>query len=423
MFRTISYSIPLGLCIVALSLTGCDLGEFNGEIPNPEVQPPPNIEPQLGCSTGCHGGPESSAPPNDNNGNDDPGLVTVGAHRKHLEVAPTWYRKIACAECHVQYTALNDPGHLDDPPAELTFGDIATADNVAATWNGANCTVYCHGTTMQGGETTQPSWTDSGPLDSCVSCHGNPPPPPHPPGADCGGCHPTVEPGGSSVFLDPESHIDGKVDTANDNDGADGCATCHGNPTEGDSAPPNDTLGNSDPTIQTVGAHQAHLGDSDWRRVISCSNCHVVPVNVGDAPHIDGDNQAELVFDALNPSATYDFPTATCGTTYCHGTGYADSGPVPWTTPLDLGCNGCHSDGTDGGGTMSGAHDDHLEENMTCSTCHSEVTNVGGNILAPDLHINGLHEVDMTIGGTWDTAAQTCNNVPCHGGAPIGWGG
>lgn len=412
MFRTTSYSTVLAVCLAMLDWTGCDLGKFDGVVPNPDVVPPPNVSPLLGCNATCHGDVVSPAPPIDTTGGSDPTTVSVGAHRAHLEVAPTWYRQGVCEDCHIVPVAVTDPGHNDTlVPAELTFGPVAGSGGVTPTWNGATCDVWCHGAGMNGGTNTQPSWTASGSLNgACDTCHGYPPPPPHPGLNDCGTCHATMQPGGTT-FLDPESHIDGKVDTAANNN-VQGCDSCHG--ANGESAPPNDTQGNTDPTLQTVGAHRAHIGPSDWRRELYCAQCHIVPVDVSDAPHIDGDNVAEVTFDNLNPDGIYDVATATCSNNYCHGPGLASTGNEIWTTTLQLNCDGCHDDGSNGGVNMSGAHDDHLAENFSCSTCHSTVVNVGGVILDPNLHINGLHEVEMAI-GIWDPAQRRCANVGCHG--------
>lgn len=410
-------SLPTFSLAALIALAGCDLGEFEGDIQEPVVEPPPNVDPLLGCSTGCHGDVDSPAPPADTAGAVDPSLVSVGAHRAHLEVAPTWYRKGDCADCHQVPVGLNDPGHMDTPvPAELIFGAIPSSGGVTATWDGASCTVYCHGASMQGGTAIQPEWTANGSLNGqCDSCHGNPPPAPHPAGNDCGLCHATMQPGGNT-FLDPQSHIDGKVDTAADNN-AQGCDTCHGE--GGVSAPPADLEGNTDPTIPSVGAHRAHLGTSDWHRELYCSQCHVVPPDVNAPGHMDdGDNVAEVIFDELNPQAAYDFNNATCSNLYCHGNGYSQVATASWTDNLFLACSGCHDDGGQGGENMSGKHKKHLDEDMRCADCHGAVVNQQMAVIAPDLHINGLHEIDMP-NGQWDAATRTCTNVGCHG--DYGW--
>lgn len=424
MFRTITYSSALGLCLLAMSVTGCDLGEFTGEIvPNPVVEPPPNApEPAASCGAGCHGGPDTPSPPLDTNGLDDPSLPTVGAHRAHLRIAPVWYKQIECTECHTVPANVGDPGHLDQPddgsPADVIFGPIARGDNVQAEYNGT-CGVYCHGVSMQGGDVTQPGWTQVGALTGCSSCHAYPPPPPHPAADDCGGCHTAVEPG-TDNFLVPETHINGIVETAVDGNGdpgepAQACDGCHGG--NGISAPPAPLEGGDDYTNPGVGAHRAHLEPADWRKDITCVNCHTVPLNVDDPGHLDGDNNAEVIFDALNPQANYDFGNNTCTNMYCHGAGYNQNAIESWVEQKELGCTGCHDDGTNGGVNMSGAHDDHLVLGQGCNTCHGQVMNAGGNFVDADLHINGYHEVTPGA-GTWDANAQFCANVGCHGDRP-----
>ena len=63
------------------------------------------------------------------------------------------------------------------------------------------------------------------------------------------------------------------------------CASCHGS--ADNSAPPRDTRGNTDPSLLSVGAHQAHLVGRGLARAMECSECHVVPEHVNSRGHID----------------------------------------------------------------------------------------------------------------------------------------
>ena len=45
-------------------------------------------------------------------------------------------------------------------------------------------------------------------------------------------------------------------------------------------------------------AHREHLGVSDWRRSLLCSDCHSVPTAVDTPGHLDGDDVAEVPFDS-----------------------------------------------------------------------------------------------------------------------------
>jgi predicted CxxxxCH...CXXCH cytochrome family protein len=138
-----------------------------------------------------------------------------------------------------------------------------------------------------------------------------------------------------------------------------------------------------------------------------------VPQTVDAPGHIDGDNVAEVRFDTLNATGVYTKATATCATMYCHGNGRGGNGTIAFTQAGPLACTACHTtDGTN----MSGQHRRHLggEINMKCSGCHAQVVDANMNIIAADLHVNGVHEVKMAA-GTWNATARTCANTGCHG--------
>jgi predicted CxxxxCH...CXXCH cytochrome family protein len=161
----------------------------------------------------CHGSEPSGAPPPDLAGNVATSASGVGAHRTHLEGTGR-ARVVACNECHVVPAAPFAPGHLDSMlPAEVVFGGVATAFGAAPSYDGISCAgSYCHGATLAGGTLTAPSWTAPPTTQTyCGSCHGLPPPPPHPqPALSCADCHGNIAP--SYNFLEPEKHVDGVVD-------------------------------------------------------------------------------------------------------------------------------------------------------------------------------------------------------------------
>ncbi|HWU88409.1 MAG TPA: CxxxxCH/CxxCH domain-containing protein [Kofleriaceae bacterium] len=384
----------------AAALAGCGFNSSDGD----DSSPPPNADPQAGCAIGCHGTDSSNAPPKSISGATETTSVAVGAHQQHLNVAPTWHRQIACVDCHVVPAEVDSPGHIDgDGKAEVTFSMIAGA---GATWSGTTCTTRCHGNTAIGGAQPTPTWTRvDGSQATCGSCHGVPPPAPHPTDNKCASCHPTMEEG-SMTFRDPASHINGVVDVVGAG-ATGGCTTCHGSTT---SAPPKDLLGNTAPTGRGVGAHTAHLATSTWHRAIPCSSCHVVPTTVDAPGHIDGDNTAELKFDTLNPAGTY--AAGTCSNLYCHGTGRGNIGTASWTTPGALACTSCHSvNGTN----MSGDHRLHIgEQGLRCSQCHGTVVDANRNIINANLHVNGVHEVKMA-NGNFNATTRQCTNTGCHG--------
>src|SRR4051794_3608615 len=76
-------------------------------------QPPPNVDPQLGCSSSCHGGDTSNAPPMSITQATATTSVGVGAHQAHMTVAPSWHRAVQCADCHVVPAEVGSPGHID----------------------------------------------------------------------------------------------------------------------------------------------------------------------------------------------------------------------------------------------------------------------------------------------------------------------
>jgi predicted CxxxxCH...CXXCH cytochrome family protein len=386
-----------------LIMTGCG---FDGA-PADDLVPPPNVEPLVGCAIACHGDGNSSAPPRGLEGEIATTTVAVGAHQTHMRKASTWHMPINCADCHVVPDAVNAVGHIDaDGKAEVIFSMRAGANS---TWTGTSCTTRCHGSTALGGSKPNPIWTQvDGTQVKCGSCHGTPPPAPHPPTGvgDCSTCHPTMEVG-SMRFRDPAKHINGIVETDNN---VQSCSACHGGPTS--AAPPKALDGATARTDAGVGAHAAHQGVSAWHREIACASCHKVPATTVDADHIGAtpDNRAELRFDSLNPMGAYTFAQARCSNLYCHGNGRRNNGQVNWTTVGTLNCDACHRTNGD---NMSGEHRKHLQKGVQCVGCHIAVVRLDRTFVDPNLHINGAHEVNMAE-GTYDPGDNSCINVGCH---------
>ena len=398
----------VGMLVLASVLAGClgDITDMTGSGSGSD-EAPPNNEPNAGCAITCHGADSTNAPPKSISGLTDTTATGVGAHASHLIGAPTWHHQIECADCHVVPTAVDSPGHIDgDNIAEVTFGTIAGPSMWNRTTN--TCTTHCHGQTGWGGTKNAPLWTQvDGTQSTCGSCHGAPPPPPHPTDMNCASCHPTMEEN-SLTFRDPASHINGVVDLV-DSGLTGGCTTCHGST---NAAPPKDLMGNTARTFKGVGAHQQHLNTSTWHVDVVCSNCHIVPLTLDAPGHRDGDNIAEVKFDALNTTAVYTFGTTTCSNLYCHGNGRASNGTISWLTTGPLACNACHA--TNGTG-MSGDHSRHINgENMKCDGCHADVATGSTAIKNKLLHIDGKREVKMA-NGTYNPATRQCSNTGCHG--------
>ena len=153
-----------------------------------------------GCS-GCHGGPDSPAPPTDLAGNVFTTAIGVGAHQAHLRAPSQLSAPVACAACHVVPTDVLSPGHLDSAgPAEVVG---------ALGWDrdaGTCATAWCHGQ-------ARPRWTVTGEA-ACGTCHDVPPASaPHTPAMTltaCASCHPqTMDPVGRLLV---GGHLDGVVD-------------------------------------------------------------------------------------------------------------------------------------------------------------------------------------------------------------------
>lgn len=395
--------------------TGC--GGTQEELFTEPVTPTPEQPFNESCYR-CHGDSLSPAPPRALGGSRNTSDMGVGAHRSHLALGlSTSYAPVLCDSCHQVPTEDDSPGHIDDSDnrAELRFGAIAAADGAEPIFNGnGTCSnVYCHGATLAGGSIPNPVWNVvDGTQSQCGACHGVPPPAPHPVGGTCGSCHPTMSPSDNRVFLDPLKHINGILEVTG---GGGGCDSCHGS--SGNPAPPRDLDGNSDRLSIGVGAHREHLSSSDWRREISCSNCHHVPTGFSDPQHVDGDNIAEVPFDGLNPVAKVDHATGRCSSLYCHGNGRDNNGSIDWTEVGAMGCESCHSSPQPGwpAGSMSGEHDEHIQDvGMQCSDCHEDVVSANRTIISAPLHINGQKNVSISSGGQWNPANQRCSNLACH---------
>lgn len=171
--------------------------------------------------TACHGNGNANAnaaPPVDTEGKSSTALPSVGAHQAHV-LGSTLARAVPCQECHLVPDAVLAPGHIDSArPAEVVFSGAATAFGASPKYIGGTCQdSYCHGadspkTHASGGTLTAPVWTEvDGGQAFCGSCHGLPPPLPHPQIESCSECHLNVLPS-ERGFLSPELHVNGVVE-------------------------------------------------------------------------------------------------------------------------------------------------------------------------------------------------------------------
>ena len=424
----------------------------------------PGVSWKVSCFM-CHGGLDnpSSAPPVAiwGYGNDP---VRVGAHTSHV-TASAISPAFACNQCHVRPTDVFSPGHIDAvtdpgavPLATLTFNGLASlGTTVAPAWNRASATcsnTYCHGATLGGGSNTAPIWTRlDGSQAACGTCHGTPPPAPHPAVSGgttaCNPCHPaTID--ASGVIIPPAAagkHLDGIVEASGHpatwmsqadagfhaytaNLGLAACASCHGADLSGGTAgvacatchdanlpagvtswkvncvmchggtdgatgaPPRTVWGQSADAVR-VGAHTLHVAGGATSSALDCGVCHVKPADALASGHIDGAT-ATVTFAGLaltgGVQPAWNRAGASCASTYCHGNfTNGNTGYAPsWTSPAANPCGTCH--GLPPGGTHP--------TSPACGSCHAGYTATSVNLA---LHLNGAVNV----------LSFTCTS--CHG--------
>ncbi|HEY6002371.1 MAG TPA: CxxxxCH/CxxCH domain-containing protein [Anaeromyxobacter sp.] len=318
----------------------------------------------------CHGSGDDPAPPRSPLGESSTAEPGVGAHRLHLR--DTAIRlALACSECHVVPDRVDAPGHLHGPL--LSWGPLATARGAQPSWDaaGLRCSgVYCHGgiAAIHGGSSTAPVWTYAAepdyalpPEQTCTSCHGWPPPAPHPQLTGCAGCHGKTVRADGTIDVAGGKHVNGAVDFGGSGDGTLHCDSCHGYP------PPSGAhlvhFGWTEGAGQGAYGDARALGDlvaagllppSHPAYAFECGNCH--PLDV--AKHMDGVVQVELAdpgapagsLKSRNPQ-TAAYSSGRCSSVYCHSSGQADdaaaSTPVhvvtpAWTSGATIGCSSCH---------------------------------------------------------------------------------
>ena len=341
------------------------------------------VQVNAGACNACHGTAEDPAPPRDTLGNQASAAIGVGAHRVHL-AGGAFSRPLACSECHTVPKAADDAGHIQGLPARVMLVGVAETGKRRPLWDPASASCsnsWCHGPN-ENQQHASPSWVSSQSL-SCTSCHGAPPPAPHPQLSDCSHCHGAVVAADNETIIDRARHVNGVVDVDFDTS----CTSCHGgtNP-----APPRDLAGHSAATFSGVGAHQAHLATGSRSRVVLCADCHVVPRSVNDPGHLDSALPAELSFsdvaNAFGGSASY--ANGACSETACHGGKFlgthrsGGSNVRPQWTKVDgaqATCGSCHS---------LPPPAPHPYQN-DCSSCHEDIAKDNLSFVRPELHVDG----------------------------------
>jgi predicted CxxxxCH...CXXCH cytochrome family protein len=222
----------------------------------------------------------------------------------------------------------------------------ALAGSVVWDRSAATCSTYCHGATLAaGGTNTRPVWTQVGTgQTACGTCHGNPPPPPHPAQTACFGCHPDTVAENGTILVAGGKHVDGHLDASTE------CGACHGVPPSSGAHLAHAAF--TDPSVPTYGdlrILEAYAPEGGTAYQFGCGHCH--PVD--GARHMDGALDVDLApsapgagLRALNAAdARYVSETGTCGGVYCHSSGQeapAFAASPAWTSAVPLGCGGCH---------------------------------------------------------------------------------
>jgi predicted CxxxxCH...CXXCH cytochrome family protein len=170
------------------------------------------------------------------------------------------------------------------------------------------------------------------------------------------------------------------------------CQVCHGT-TGQNAAPPRAVNGDVSTAALGVGAHQAHLADSEFRKAIECSECHVVPTS---SAHANG--AVDLTWgtlataDGAAPAVAVAGGTATCSGVYCHGATLGAGGSYTrptWNsaTSVTLSCGSCHGNPPPAPHTSS----------ASCNACHPLTVQADGAIdLAGGHHVNGVVEASAS---------------------------
>ncbi|MGC4116853.1 MAG: CxxxxCH/CxxCH domain-containing protein [Myxococcales bacterium] len=410
----------IGAALAVVAATTFGAGCNCGQVPLGDGMPDPST---ITC-TRCHGDPAtgSPAPPADLDGRGETSLVGVGAHQQHLKDGAL-RKAVACAECHHVPLTWDAPGHIEGTGrATVTWGPLASQKgSLAPSWSHDEHTcsaVYCHGQTLGGGSLKEPDWIVlDGTQAACGTCHGNPPPAPHPQSAQCSTCHALTVRADGSIDVEGGHHVDGVLDVPSMS-----CTACHG--TAGRTgtdpfvaaAPPAGTKGETATSDPAVGAHLEHLTGGMIRAGVACSECHAVP---GDATHANGQSP-KLVWGPLartrGVTPSEDPATRTCSSTYCHGaTLSGGSNKAPKWTQVDgtqAACGTCH------GNPPPAPH----PQQSDCATCHPGTVKANGAIdLAGGLHINGVLDVPgLTCTSCHGTAGRTGADPHLDAAPPAG---
>ncbi|MDD2897324.1 MAG: CxxxxCH/CxxCH domain-containing protein [Desulfuromonadaceae bacterium] len=436
-----------------------------------------------GACTACHGYPPTTATLGGSTGLAVPATGATstlpGGHDRHAK-----QRYMGCNTCHTGYAAKSMPSNSIDIGFSINGtnfpgfgGNVSggifngTTLNSGYTWSGGpgttvtsgnpviTCNVYCHGSTLTGGNATPPTWTiTDGSQRSCGTCHGvssatAPVTASHTrhakdntiPCATCHGAHDNNDHvngsvewnlsglGGGATY---KGAVSGGTGTVAPSASFGSCAniSCHssgqaadgstspltyGTPVWGGSLSCGDCHKNMKSDAAAPGSHVQHAQTAS----IACATCHdgYTEASVNTATHSNG--SINLAFSGAAAATTYSQGAThplgngygTCSTASCHANVYG-TGTV--TTPVwgtASGCTACHTTPIASTGPATGSHAKH---NVTdCSLCHTGATT---NAATPTAnHIDG--NIDVTNGYPANVAKHaagsytgTCSTASCH---------
>jgi predicted CxxxxCH...CXXCH cytochrome family protein len=302
-----------------------------------------------------------AAPPYGSRGETENTSRSVGQHQAHVNRGNGLAIPNKCRYCH-PVPAATELAHAN-AVNDVVFSSLAKVGGAAPVWDAATGTcasTYCHGATLnRGGTSHTPSWLGSNPI-VCGTCHGAPPPLPHPQDADCIRCHP----GYTQTSVRKATHVNGISDFPS------GCNSCHDNP-------PNS------------GEHYEHIQEG-----VKCSSCHAGYTRTIENPTLHRNAKQDVTRSGWNAT------TRTCSSANgCHGSEYwgrTSSGAAQ-------SCNRCH-----GVPPRSGEHEEH--EEYACSRCHG--TGYSRTTVSAATHMNG--SVTVVVGG-WSPTYLRCSSANgCH---------
>ncbi|TNE84744.1 MAG: hypothetical protein EP330_28420 [Deltaproteobacteria bacterium] len=225
-------------------------------------------------------------------------------------------------------------------------------------------------------------------LDQCTECHGETLDGNGEAGVDCDSCH----------------RENWRTD----------CTYCHGGDDDATGAPPRDIYGES----TSVFPHTIH-GSRTIKPAYDCAECHPDHTDVLSVGHLfvgdDTPAVAETDF-ALGLSAATTYAEGSCANSYCHGNGQGDNGRATIGS-APFACVSCHAAPTgdlNSFRALSGTHALHMSHGTSCVDCHASVVDAAGELIGPDLHVQGVKDVVFTeTAVTWNPTTQTCNGA-CH---------